>query len=303
MKKIKKIDVHAHADPYYQSGPLYGGSPYVASVKDLLSAYDRLNIEKGLLMPLVSPEFHWVQTTNGSCKELAELYPDRFLWACNVDPRSMGNDPHADLSVLLNHYKSLGARSIGELTVNLYADDLFVDNLFYHAAQCDLPVTIHVGTQIGKCYGIVDDLGLPRIEKMLKKHPDLKLIGHSQPFWAELGTNVTEANRNRWPTGKVEEGRVARLMREYPNLYCDLSAGSGCNAMTRDPEYTAKFVEEFSDRILYGCDICQPATEKHLERLDSFLDQMVEDGMISEKSYYKIVRGNAIRLLKLEDME
>ncbi len=303
MKAIKKIDIHAHANPFHQTSPLYGSGPYIASVEDLFSAYDQLNIEKGVLMPLVSPEFHRDQTTNGICKYLADLYPDRFLWFCNVDPRSMGNTPNADLSELLSFYKSIGAKGVGELTANLYADDPFVDNLFYHCAACDLPVTIHIGPQIGGCYGIVDDLGLPRIEKMLKKHPNLKLLGHSQPFWAELGTNVTEENRNRWPTGKVEEGRVAKLMREYPNLYCDLSAGSGCNAMTRDPEYTAKFVEEFSDRILYGCDICQPATEKHLEKLDSFLDQMVEDGMISMENYYKIVRGNAIRLLKLDDMD
>ena len=166
------------------------------------------------------------------------------------------------------------------------------------AAQIDFPVTIHISPRPNYNYGIVDDIGLPRLEKMLKKHPDVKILGHSQPFWAEMSADLTEDMRNDYPKGKVTEGRLPKLMREYGNLYCDLSAGSGANALMRDPEYAARFMEEFADRILYACDFCT-ITNAHQFAFNDFLDQMVTDGMLSEENYRKIVRGNAERLLKL----
>ena len=162
-----------------------------------------------------------------------------------------------------------------------------------------MPVTIHIAPYVGGGYGIVDDLGLPRLEKMLKKHKDLKILGHSQCFWSELSSDVTEETRNRYPKGKVTEGRIAKLMRDYEGLYCDFSAGSGLNALRRDPEYTARFIEEFSDRILLGFDMVCPLNV-HQYEFDKFLLQMIKDGYLSEENYYKFVRGNAVKLLNLQ---
>lgn len=299
MKPIKKIDIHAHSVAFRESAPPQAkGYPWVCP-DDVIGFYDKLNIEKGVLLPLVSPEYHKQQISNSECIHIVKENPERFLWFCNVDPRAAGNDPNADFSPLLEYYKSLGARGVGELTANLYADDPFVDNLFYHCAACDLPVTIHIAPRRGGFYGIADELGLPRLERMLRKHKNLKILGHSQPFWAEMSQGLTEEDRNSYPKGKVVEGRLPYLMRKYENLYCDLSAGSGANALMRDPEYASKFIEEFADRILYGCDICQ-AFNTFPFKFDEFLTQMRADGAISEENYYKIVRGNAIKLLKLE---
>lgn len=305
METIRKIDIHAHSTAFPQYyPPFYWSTPEnpsrFISVQELLPHYDNLNIEMGVLLPLVSSEGQSAPMTSESCKFLADQHPDRFIWFCNVDPRVGANKKNFDLSFYLNHYKSLGAKGLGELTSQFYADDPMIDNLFYHCAQCDLPVTIHISPEFGNGYGLVDELGLPRIEKMLKKHKDLKLIGHSQPFWAEISGDLTLEKRNSYPTGKVTEGTLSRLMREYGNLYCDLSAGSGANAMMRDPEFAARFMEEFSDRILYGCDICEKSNS-HPYKFDAFLDQMRTDGMLSQETYYKFVRGNAIKLLKLQE--
>lgn len=301
MNTIKKIDIHAHAMPFENIAPIYARGSSLVHAPELIDLYDQLNIEKGVLLPLVSPEYHPTPISSAECAYTVDKYPDRFVWFCNVDPRACFNRPDADFTPLLEYYKSLGARGVGELTAQLYADDPLLDNFFYHCAACDMPVTIHIAPRFGGCYGIVDELGLPRLEKMLKKHPNLKILGHSQPFWAEIGTNVTEENRNSYPLGKVTEGRLAELLRKYKNLYCDLSAGSGSRALMRDPEYAAKFIEEFSDRILYGCDICLTCNANFAFEFDAFLTKMREDGMISEENYYKIVRGNAIKLLKLEE--
>ncbi|MBQ6698174.1 MAG: amidohydrolase family protein, partial [Oscillospiraceae bacterium] len=82
------------------------------------------------------------------------------------------------------------------------------------------------------------------------------------------------------------------------NLSCDLSAGSGANAMMRDPEYAAKFIEEFSDRIYYGTDVCNVNATFQYD-FDMFLTKMMEDKMISRENYEKIIRKNAEKLLGL----
>ena len=301
MKEIKKIDIHAHATMYPGAAPKHYASGYsLCSAEEVIGFYDKLGIEKGVLLPLVSPEDQPEPVTSNECRVMAERHPDRFIWFCNVDPRTGFNSPKGDLSYYLGHYKALGAKGVGELTANLPADDPLMDNLFYHCAECDMPVTIHIAPMKEKYgfYGIKDDVGLPRLEKMLKKHKNLKIFGHSQAFWAEISADVTEESRTGYPTGKVTEGRIAKLLREYPNLYCDFSATSGMTSMMRDPDYAARFFEEFSDRVMYGCDICA-TFNTHPFAFKDWLDKFRSDGYISEENYYKFVRGNAIRLLKL----
>ena len=89
-------------------------------------------------------------------------------------------------------------------------------------------------------------------------------------------------------------------MRKYPNLLGDLSAGSGYNAITRDVEYGYKFLEEFKDRLFFGTDICATSNIQYdFWKLAKFLDDAVLNGKISYDAYYKISRGNAIKLLGL----
>ena len=304
MERIRKIDIHAHATPFPEcTVPLKirGGYRWI-SAEEVIKFYDELDIEKGVLLPLNSSEYHTDQFTSGGCKYLADKYPERFLWFCGIDPRANGNHDKADISELLNFYKSVGAKGMGELTAQFYADDPMMDNLFYHCAACDMPVTIHIATQFGGMYGIVDELGLPRLEKMLAKHPNLKILGHSQPFWAEISSDASDENRGGAPKGKVTAGRLVELLRKYPNLYCDCSAGSGSNALMRDPDFAERFIAEFSDRILYGCDICH-SFNTHQYVFNDFLNKFREDKRISEENYYKFVRGNAIKLLGLGDKE
>jgi hypothetical protein len=68
-------------------------------------------------------------------------------------------------------------------------------------------------------------------------------------------------------------------MRKYPNLYGDLSAGSGCNALARDPEYAIKFMTEFQDRLMFGLDICSPPAG--VPNLVKFLIEMKDSHKIS----------------------
>lgn len=299
-KNIKKIDIHAHAIPFPEYSPRWLFGEHWISAERIIEIYDKVGVEKGLLLPIESPE-GFVQTFN-TCDTIyvANKYPDRFLWACNLDARCCDSIYDTDFDKLLKHYKSLGAKSFGELTSRLYADDPKMDKLFGACEDNDLPVTIHISQNLNHAYGIVDDLGLPRLESMLKKHKNLKVLGHSMCFWSEISATNTNETRGGYPKGKVTEGRIAQLMREYEGLYCDFSAGSGLNAMKRDPEYIARFIEEFSDRVLFGLDMCYAFNDKDAVEYEQWLSEMLDKKYISEENYYKFVRGNAIKLLKLE---
>ena len=292
---MKKIDVHIHTS-MWEKAQIQPGA-ILASPEEIRQSYRELDIEKGFLLPLISPEYRFCIQTNEETEYLADKYSDLFYWFCNVDPRMGHNTPKSDLSYFLDHYKNRGAIGVGEVTANLYADDPLIDNLFYHCQECDMPVTIHIAHQKYDCYGIIDELGLPGLERLLKKYPKVKILGHSPCFWNEIGDNATEENRKGYVTGKVNDGTIVRLMREYPNLYCDLSAGSGYTAMSRDSDFSYRFIEEFSDRLMYGTDICQPFQKTYLA---AWLDESFEKGCISEENYRKICRENAIRIFNLD---
>ena len=295
----RKIDVHAHAVlrdiyPTHDTGRLRA----LPTGEQIIEMYDRLGVERGMLMPLLNPEYHAFMTTTEIVMEIAERHPDRFSFACGLDPRMMRHSTDSDFGLLIEWYKKLGAKAVGELEGNLYFDDPLYDNLFGHCAEHGMSVTIHISPMIGYAYGLVDEPGLPRMERMLKKHPTLKVIGHSQAFWANLSADTDSERMKGYPEGKIgEPGAVVRLMEKYENLYCDLSAGSGYNAMARDPEFAFRFMETFADRIFFGLDIC--TLQDHC-KLPGWLDEQYLAGNIREETYYKICRGNAERVLGLE---
>jgi len=197
---------------------------------------------------------------------------------------------------LLETYKKAGFKGVGEYMANLPFDDPYNMNVFRQVGEIGLPLLFHIGPSRGGCYGCYDDLGLPRLETVLKECPDLTLIGHSQPFWAEISSDVTEETRGGYPEGPVTPGRVVELMREYPNLYGDLSAGSGHNAITRDPEFGYQFMDEFQDRLFFGTDIC--AVGQKLPIVETFR-KLAEEEPISKEALEKISWKNANRVLRL----
>jgi len=288
------IDIHVH----FRSLPGFPrwGNPAYATPEQLIERYDQLGIEKAVVLPGVNPECSYVPQSNQEILEVANR-TGRFIPFCNVDPRSLTNNAHAPLGDLLRWYKDCGFKGIGEVCANLHFLDPMVQNLFKHAEDVGLPLTFHIGPEIGNCYGLYDQPGLPQLEISLQRFPKLKFFGHSQAFWAEIGTMPNpQADRRGYPNYPVTEGRIAELMRKYPNLYGDLSAGSGCNAVKRDRKYGIGFMNEFQDRLFFGTDICAPNTPTPLV---DYLLELRQSGEISESVFQKIAKENAIRVLEL----
>lgn len=249
------IDIHIHTRRLSGFPRITGDKMTYATPEQILAGYDEVGIERGVLLPGVNPECSHVPQCNEDVLELAEKYNGRFIPFCNIDPRAMTNSWNAPLDKMMVYYRDLGCKGIGEVCANLPILDPKMQNLFKCAEIAGLPLTFHLSPFVGYSYGMVDDSGLPQLEETLKRFPKLKFFGHSQTFWAEISKIRTISDRFGYPTGPVEEGRVPQLMRKYPNLYGDLSAGSGCNALTRDRGYAIKFLNEFQDRLFFGTDV------------------------------------------------
>ena len=289
------IDIHVHTSA--RPAPLAEGKMVFATPDYLLTRYNMLAIEKAVILPTVNPEGGQYVQSNEEAVAICENHPHRFIPFCNVDPRLSNNSPDMDLDFIIRYYKSLGCKGCGEVCANIPFNDPRVENLFRACQHNGIPLTFHISHQIGDCYGLYDDPGLPLLEQALKKFPDLIFLGHSQPFWAEIGVLDKPEDRRGYPTGPVAEGRLVQLMRRYPNLHGDLSAGSGHNAVSRDEDFGPRFLEEFQDRLYFGTDICHPDSPTPLV---DYLLKLRNEKKLSENAFHKIARLNAIRLLELD---
>lgn len=298
----KFIDIHGHCVqehfiPYFKGyGP--AGWHQISDPKEMIEFYDKHGVEKGVILPLCNAENAMQSQSNEEVLNIAKMYPGRFIPFCNIDPRNYVNNITSPFINGFKWYRDKGCKGIGELCCNLSILDGRLQAMFKAAEEVGFSVTFHMAPFRGNNYGIVDLPGMPGLETCLQRFPKLKFFGHSQAFWCEIGTYRGQHVRFGYPTGPVKEGRIPQLMRKYPNLYGDLSAGSGCNALMRDRAHAAKFLTEFQDRLMFGMDICSPEGERKCpNKLAGFLRDLLAKGEISETVFNKVARGNAIRLL------
>lgn len=291
---MNKIDVHAHAINALRDNSSNDGGVLYPDADELIELYDSLQIGIGVLLPVISPEGQTTIITNEQACAIAEKYPNRFRWACNIDPRMGSNSIHTDFSNMLKSYKKMGAVGVGEITCNLNLDDPLVDNLFYYCEKTQMPITIHLSNRLGNSYGLVDSCGLPKLDRALSKFPDLVIVGHAQAFWSEI--SGLSNGEEEYPSSRIiKEGAIQRLLRNHKNLYCDLSARSGSNALMRDVEYAYIFLEEFQDRIMLGLDVCDIHSSLYNNKV-KFLESAFSDKKISKATYEKICITNAAKL-------
>ncbi len=291
------IDIHAHAVQEATCPSPFSGEQMISTPEHLIQRYDQIGIERSVILPLLSPENTHIMQSNEEVLRMVKNFPGRFIPFCNLDPRAAFNHWQAPLEYVLKYYQEKGCKGIGEVVANLDILDPRMQNLFKAAEACDFALTFHLAPKFGGLYGMIEDAGLKQLEVSLQRYPKLKFFGHSQTFWAEIAAQPTYEQRCGYPTGPIqEEGAIPLLMRKYPNLYGDLSAGSGCNALARDEQYAIKFLNEFQDRLMFGTDICAPDTPTPLVDL---LLKFRQTQKISEPVFQKIARENAIRLLNL----
>ena len=280
---MKKTDLHLHLT--LRQIPRLG-KLNLASAGNMIEHLDELGIGRGVLMSAGEKRVPF--GNNEKNRLICEKYPQRYAWMCNLDP--IHPETVFDRLAL---YKSQGAIGVGELSFNKRLDNEFLQAVFTACEKLSLPITIHMSPEEGYKYGVVDEPGLPLLEETLQKYPALKILGHSQTFWIEMSGDAPKdrEGRNSWGNGPiVPGGRVPELFEKYPNLYGDLSANSGGQAIMRDEEFGLAFLEKYADRLFFATDM---VNTDMVFPLGAWLDKKLEEGKLSMETYEKICFGNA----------
>ena len=181
-------------------------------------------------------------------KALQAVAPGRFTWFNSYDVTL----PDAE-QVLTQAVKD-GAQGFGEMKFHVAADSAEFRQAYALAADLRVPILIH--------FQEVDhfpDEGswatgyAKTFESILKAYPKTTFIGHADAFWANVSADYQ--NEAAYPAGPIKRGGVTdKLLGDYPNLFGDLAANSGNNAMSRDPEFTADFLKRHQDKLFFGSD-------------------------------------------------
>ncbi len=227
--------------------------------------------------------------------QLLELFEEtngRLFPFCTVHQDAF--DSYKEIAKLLKQYRRNGVVGFGELKPRdkewnpgyLPLDDPAMKRIYAACAEVGFPVLLHIDNRHA-----LDTPGLPALEKVLREFPEVIFIGHANGWWNSLSADVKEFRG--YPEGKITSGGAAvRLLEEYPNMYADLSANSGLNAITRDPAFGIPFIINHADKLLFGTDAMGgTGRESHFEfynRID--LPQEVKN---------KIFRDNTRKLLNI----
>lgn len=132
------IDIHSHCyriKPYRQNW---------ATPDELIERYDQMKVDMAVLLPIVNPEVYFPQAVE-DILEMCDQHPDRFIPYCNVDPRALDNSPFSPLDKVMQYYKDLGCKGIGEVMPTMPLDDPMIQNVFRCAAKVDMPI-VYDGT-------------------------------------------------------------------------------------------------------------------------------------------------------------
>jgi predicted TIM-barrel fold metal-dependent hydrolase len=181
-------------------------------------------------------------------KALETAAPGRFTWFNSYDVT------RPDAEQVLTQAVKAGAQGFGEMKFHVAADGPELRRMYALAADLRVPILIHFqevdhfpnegrwGTGFAKTF-----------ESILKAYPKTTFIGHADAFWANVSADYR--NDAAYPSGPIARGGVTdKWLGDYPNLFGDLSANSGNNAMSRDAAFTRDFLARHQDKLLFGSD-------------------------------------------------
>jgi predicted TIM-barrel fold metal-dependent hydrolase len=276
------IDVHTHLGQTWNT-------TQVLTAEVLLRWMDAHRIAQAVVLPLVSPESSSFPLSSEFVLEQTKPYRDRLIPFCSVDPRTSYNGGQKGLVDMLKRYRDAGAKGFGEHKPGVAIDDPRNMKLYEACAEAGLPLLFHLDNHRN-----LDKPGLPGLEKALQAFPECNFIGHGPGWWASISGGLTQADIGGYPKGKVAPGgAMDALMETYPNIFADLSAGSGANAISRDLEFGREFFLRRADRIMFGTDFLSPG--QGVPQFELFEKQIALPAEVEAK----ILRENARRLLKL----
>ena len=280
------IDIHQHLN-------------YSGRSDDALLAHQRV---MGATMTILLPAGRSVSTasthqgvSNGlQAEALGNERCSRFAAAHAAEYRHGANEvPDVrDAAQEIDRYLKRGAVLIAELKFGVDCDSPEMERIYRLAQAYQVPVLMHWQFQMY-------NYGFERFYKMLEKYPKVNFLGHAQTWWAHIDRNYRDDASQLYPKGPVTRGGLTdRYLSDYGNMYGDLSAGSGLNALTRDEGFTRDFLTRHQDRLVFGSD-CSDAVGSGPKcqgaQTISTVRRLAADRAIERKLLY----GNAKKLFRL----
>jgi predicted TIM-barrel fold metal-dependent hydrolase len=279
------IDIHQHTD--------YHGRSHA----QMLTHQRAMGIAHTILLPSGRPvtsasthdgKSNGLQasaTGNEVCYALAQEYPGEYFFGAN----EVSDLPDAIAEI--EKYLKLGAKVIGESKFGVECDSAEMQKIYELAGAYDVPVLMHWQHNMY-------NYGFDRFHNMLKKYPRVNFIGHAQTWWA----NIDKGHEDQailYPKTKVTRGGITdRLLSDFPNMYGDLSAGSGLNSLLRDEQHASAFLKRHQDKLLYGSD-CADAVGQGEECDGAKIIAAIKRLSPSKKIERKILYRNAKKLFRL----
>jgi hypothetical protein len=275
------IDVHTHLGRVWNT-------KQTLTAEELLRWMDASDVAQAIVLPLVSPESSSYPISTDYVLEQTRPYRDRLIPFCSVDPRTSFSGKLKGLVDMLREYVDAGAKGFGEHKPGVAIGDPCNMLIYEACGQAELPILFHLDNLRN-----MDTPGLPGLEKALKAFPQTTFIGHGPGWWASISGGLVQADlyaTRRTPV--TPGGAIDRLMDAYPNIFGDLSAGSGANAISRDPSFGREFLIRRADRLMFGTDMLSPGQAVPQLELYRTID-------LPADVQAKIFRDNARRLLRL----
>ncbi len=200
---------------------------------------DGCGVTKAVLLTRIAAE--------EQAKAAVQRHPGRFVRFSSADitkPESFAQ---------LKQSAKAGSLGFGEIKFHVAVDGPEMRRLYDLAAEARIPVLIHF-QEVPQFAGEgVFNTPFDHLPAMLKAHPKTIFIGHGDAFWSHISADVPADVP--YPTGKIRPGGLTdRMLSDFPNLYGDLSANSGRNAIGRDPEFYAGFAARHQDKLMFGSD-------------------------------------------------
>jgi predicted TIM-barrel fold metal-dependent hydrolase len=222
--------------------------------------------------------------------EMCRRFPDRFVPGYCPCPAEEDAAERFEAA-----YRFDGVRVCGEWSYRMLLDDPRALRLFRRAGALGCPVVLHMDVPFlpgadGEAIYQTNWYGgdIYNLERALQACPETVFVGHAPGFWRFISGDAAVETAN-YPQGTITPGgEVLRLLDTYPNLWADLSAGSGLGALQRDLDKAGTFLARYADRLLYGRDA--PGNDLQLFLRGLGLEADIEA---------KIFGGNARRLLAL----
>ena len=288
------IDIHTHigsCDHYKTLGLGFFWSKL--SVIELIKHMRRRGIDYAVLLPSedvddLEDEGFYIPTD--CVLEICKIFSEELVPFCWFEPR----DPNL-LNKIRDYVINRGCRGVGEIKSRIRVDHPVLMKVYELCARLEVPVLIHLENRY--------DYDIAAFERVIKKYSSTVFIAHGPGWWREISADadsrywkkreVAKAEEN-YPKGRViPGGYVERLLDECDNLYGDLSAYSGYNALVRDLEYARQFLRKFHKKLLYGSDGLDYFFPKY-DLIRVMLEMDLEEGI-----YRDILYENAAKLLKL----